>query len=197
VRTNPHELMKSFIYPARYSLQPIPEDEQVQQECPTTVTSKTISLSMTAAGILLFIAGAGAVFAQINLPAPVDAQTAKQQAFAVFPIFGAVLVSAGICLLHNVREGKSVIAGRVIFALLAGVVGPWITEAWYPAIINKVSDIRLQLLLGMLFGGSGYIFSRTFVEKFFKIAPSVADGTVNHLARRYTPVPQPTEKLDP
>lgn len=153
---------------------------------------------MTAAGILLFIAGAGAVFAQINMPAPVDAQTAKEQAFAIFPIFGAVLVSAGICLLHNVREGKSVIAGRVIFALLGGVVGPWLTEFFYPAIIDKVTDIRLQLLLGIIFGGMGYIFSRTFVERFFKIAPSVADGTVSHLSRRYVPgQQQPTDRLDP
>lgn len=151
---------------------------------------------MTAAGILFFIAGAAGVFAQLNLPVPADIQEAKQQAFQVFPIFGAVLVSAGICLLHNVREGKEKIAGRVIFALLAGVVGPFVAEFCYPPIIDKVSDIRLQLGLGVIFGGIGYIFSMTFVEKFFKVAPAVADGTVNHLARTYGNVPKQTEKLE-
>lgn len=157
---------------------------------------QTHSQSMTAAGILFFIAGAAGVFAQLNLPVPADIQEAKQQAFQVFPIFGAVLVSAGICLLHNVREGKEKIAGRVIFALLAGVVGPFVAEFCYPPIIDKVSDIRLQLGLGVIFGGIGYIFSMTFVEKFFKVAPAVADGTVNHLARTYGNVPKQTEKLE-
>lgn len=153
---------------------------------------------MTAAGILLFIVGAGAVFAQVNMPVPVDPQEAKQQAFAVFPIFGAVLVSAGICLLHNVREGKEKIAGRVIFALLAGVVGPFIAEFCYPPIVNKVADIRLQLGLGVVFGTAGYIFSRAVIEKLFRIAPSVADASVNHLARRYVPQEHAqTEKLEP
>jgi hypothetical protein len=165
----------------------------LRHKCPP-ITKHTYSRSMSAAGILFFLTAAGSTFATMRYFAVMDPAEAKEQAFSIYALFGAVLAAAGICLLHNVSEGKSKIAGRVIFCLVGGVVGPFFLEWLYPPITQKVSDLRLQLAMGVSFGSLGYIFSRAFVERIFKEAPRVADRHVGDLARKFTPPEPPKDE---
>jgi len=164
--------------------------------CVDRNVEKTYSRSMTAAGVLLFMAANAAFFGMVT-SGPGDALSAKEQSYAVMPLVGAMLVSAAICLIHNVQEGKRIIAGRVIFALIGGFCGPWLIEFMYPPVVDKISDFRPQFLMGACFGWMGYIFSRAFVEKFFLRAKPIADSTVGRLERKYVPRRTSTEKLEP
>src|SRR5688500_14009632 len=139
----------------------------------------THSRSMTACGIFL----ATAAITLFLTGAPMRSQTetlekatqigTKQAleswSFDIFPLAGAMLAAAGICLLHNVSEGKGKIAGRVIFALVGGFVAPWVVSML--PLTWRIEDPRGQLLIGVAFGSLGYIFSRYVVESIFKRAP--------------------------
>lgn len=92
------------------------------------------------------------------------------------------MAAAGICLLHNEKEGVNRIAGRVIFALLGGFVAPWLVDIlpleW------KIIDPRGQLLVGVAAGSVGYIFSKYFVEIVFKRAFGISEKIVDAGERR-------------
>lgn len=147
---------------------------------------------MTAAGILIataaltmVLAGSPAGSVTPEGAAQVTEATAKaikQWSFEIMPLAGSLLASAGICLLHNVQEGKGKIAGRVIFALIGGFVVPWAVELL--PITWKINDPRAQLLLGVIAGSCGYIFSRYVVEVVFKKAPAISERMVDHAERK-------------
>lgn len=148
---------------------------------------QTISRSMTAAGILL--ACSAITLFLVGSPAashPEALQEATKEgtkeaiqvwAFDIFPLAGAMLAAAGICLLHNVGEGKAKISGRVVFALIGGFVAPWVV-AMLP-LTWQINDPRGQLLIGVIFGSIGYIFSRYFVEVVFRRALGITERVVD------------------
>lgn len=133
---------------------------------------------MTAAGILFLTAGVAAFLATPTQPpiSPAAADTIKQWSLDSYSMVGALLSAAGVCLLHNTQEGKRIIAGRVIFTLLAGFIGPWLVEIL--PLTWKLSHPKAQVLIGSIFGLIGYVFSRYVVEVLF----SRAFGVTNKLA---------------
>lgn len=144
---------------------------------------------MTAAGILL--ACSAVVLFLGGTPLASNPATTVQEAtkigtkeaiinwsFDIFPLAGAMLASAGICLLHNVGEGKGKIAGRVIFALIGGFVAPWVVGML--PLTWQINDPRGQLLIGVAFGAIGYIFSRYVVEVVFRRAPHVTERVADY-----------------
>lgn len=155
----------------------------------------TYSQNMTAAGILLASTAMVLFLAGSPVASSPEVATTIQEAskegtkdaivswsFDIFPLAGAMLSAAGICLLHNDREDKSRIAGRVIFALIGGFVAPWVVEML--PLTWRIDDPRGQLLIGVAFGSMGYIFSRYVVEAVFKRAPAVAGKVVDAGERR-------------
>lgn len=147
----------------------------------------THSRSMTAAGILIacsaltmFLAGApGASQPETIRQATKEGtkQAIQSWGFDVFPLAGAMLAAAGICLLHNVGEGKGKIAGRVVFALIGGFVAPWFVEML--PLTWKIADPRGQLVIGVAAGSVGYIFSRYVVEIVFNRAFGISEKIVD------------------
>lgn len=176
------------IIPADYVSRSMPEGER---DYPCRLTRKfrapveekpksTHSRSMTAAGILLATAAVTLFLAgsPINSHQPAAIQEAAKEAiqswsFDIFPLAGAMLAAAGICLLHNVGEGKGKIAGRVIFSLVGGFVAPWVVSML--PLTWRIDDPRGQLLIGVIFGSIGYIFSRYVVEVVFRRALGVTE----------------------
>lgn len=148
-------------------------------------TQPKYSRSMTAAGILLACSavvvflGASPMSSHVPTINQVETTEAIQKwSFDIFPLAGAILSAAGICLLHNVGEEKGKIAGRVIFALIGGFVSPWLVEML--PLTWKISDPRGQLLIGVAAGAIGYIFSRYFVEVVFKRAFGISEKVVDY-----------------
>lgn len=179
----PTELMKSIVYPARYSAQQLHGDEIPDKGCVrffSDSSNRTHSRSMTAAGLLFLTAGLAAFLATPNDPplSPAAAETIKQWSLDSYSMVGAILSAAGVCLLHNTREGKRIIAGRVIFTLLAGFIGPWLVDllpfTW------KLTHPKAQVLVGSIFGCIGYIFSRYIVEIVFKRAFGISEKVVDY-----------------
>lgn len=166
----------SVSFQTRFSL------KENEKPCVETNVEKTptYSRSMTAAGILFLTAGLAAFLATPNNP-PVSqaaAETIKQWSLDSYSMVGAILSAAGVCLLHNTQEGKRIIAGRVIFTLLAGFIGPWLVEilpfTW------KLTHPKAQVLIGSIFGLIGYVFSRYFVEIIFKRAFGISQKVVDY-----------------
>lgn len=180
--------MKTLTYPGRFSAQQFPdrEDHTKETRCfeGNVEKNSTYSRSMTAAGVLFLTAGLATILATPNNP-PVSsaaAETIKQWSLDSYSMVGAILSAAGVCLLHNTREGKRIIAGRVIFTLLAGFIGPWLVEilpfTW------KLSHPKAQVLVGSVFGCIGYIFSRYFVEIIFKRAFGISEKVVDYSEKK-------------
>lgn len=164
-----------------------PRKAVIRPEAPT-YTKPTYSRSMTAAGILLacsaitlFIAGSPISSQPEALQEATKAGTKaalQSWSFDIFPMAGAMLAAAGICLLHNVGEGKGKIAGRVVFALIGGFVAPWFVEML--PLTWKIADPRGQLVIGVAAGSVGYIFSRYVVEIVFKRAFGISEKVVDY-----------------
>jgi hypothetical protein len=185
------------VIPANYVSASLPEGER---DYPCRLTRKfrapicdekpqtTYSRSMSAAGILfacsaviLFISGSPMASQAPSVQEAVNVgtkQAIQNWSFDIFPLAGAMLSAAGICLLHNVSEGKGKIAGRVIFALIGGFVAPWVISmlplTWH------IDDPRGQLLIGVVFGSSGYVFSRYVVEVAFRRALGVTERVADY-----------------
>lgn len=167
----------------------IKEDDS---DCVNRNTDKTYSRSMTASGILLataaitlFVAGSPVASQPETIQEATKAGTKaaiQVWAFDIFPLAGAMMAAAGICLLHNVGEGKGKIAGRVIFSLVGGFVAPWVV-AMLP-LTWQINDPRGQLLIGVIFGSIGYIFSRYVVEVVFRRALGVTEKVADYGEKR-------------
>lgn len=131
---------------------------------------------MTAAGVLFACAAVTTLLATTPPTSPVGeaAKAAVEQwSFDIFPLVGSMLAAAGVCLLHNVGEGKAKIAGRVIWALIFGFVSPWMVEML--PLTWRIEDPRGQMLIGVIAGAAGYVFSRYAVETAFRRAPNIAE----------------------
>jgi hypothetical protein len=144
------------------------------------MTASGIILAATA--LVLFVAGSPAGSQPVSAIQEATKEGTKDAivswSFDIFPLAGAMLAAAGICLLHNVGEGTGRIAGRVVFALIGGFVAPWVVDLL--PITWKIEDPRGQLLVGVLAGSIGYIFSRYIVEAFFKRAPAMSEKVVDY-----------------
>lgn len=184
------------VIPANYVSTSMPEGER---DYPCRLTRKfrapiceekpepAHSRSMTACGIflattalILFVGGSPVASQPTTIQEAANEGTKEaiqNWSFDIFPLAGAMLSAAGICLLHNVSEGKGKIAGRVIFSLIGGFVAPWVVDML--PLTWRIDDPRGQLLIGVAFGAMGYIFSRYVVESIFKRAPALADRVVD------------------
>jgi hypothetical protein len=141
---------------------------------PCELTDMTAGLiNCVAAIVIIFAAGTGMFTSE-------DAISAAM--WSVLPIAGALLASTMAFLFNRVSESRNAVAGRVIGAVVVGVVVPRALTYFHPIIQTISLDPILLLGIGFAFGMLGYAGGAAIVAKYFKEAPGVVNRNIDRLA---------------
>ncbi len=140
---------------------------------PFEVTDMVASLFNILAATTLFIAA--------TIPYETDSAMAAAM-WSLMPMVGALLASTMAFMFNRVSENRREVAGRVIGALVVGIVLPRALTYVHPIIKTVSLDPILLVGLGFAFGLLGYAGGAALVAKYFKEAPSIVDRQMDRLA---------------
>jgi hypothetical protein len=188
--------MKSIIYPARYSLRPIPEDEQVHNT-PAEKEAR-YSYSRSTMAYTLCTLAASAAFVAAGLPFLALGEEMAWWLFATYPIGGGfaallVLIWRG----GKDEESRKRTAWQAVFGMVAAIGIPRFAYFIHPA-LGASAFLRDPITLGVI----GFLcflavsgMAPGFMKWWDKDASKVGYKEARKASKRY--IETPTEKLEP
>lgn len=192
--TNPHELMKAIVYPARCSAQNFPDDQG--RENGQSSTAHKYSRSTMAYTICTLLASAA--FIAAGMPFLAMGEEMAWWLFGTFPIGGGCL---GLLVLiwrgGKDEESRRKTQWQAVFGMIAAVGAPRFAYFIHPA-LGGSDFLRDPITLGVIgflcfLAGSGV--APGIMRWWDKDAPRVGYNEAKKFSKKH--IEQPTDKLEP
>jgi uncharacterized membrane protein YeaQ/YmgE (transglycosylase-associated protein family) len=177
--------MKDLIYPARYSVQSLPEDDRECAQADLVPRDpNNHHPPMTSAGLGFIVSTFALAFtahlAQ-TVPTAVEVQKMSKD---IYPLIGGAFACCGVFALYDRRkETPWNIIGRVIFGMMGSFFAPWILSV-LPVTWLQVEDYRGLAFIGTCGAVLGFLLSKSTIEKLFSRASSISGKLVDAGERR-------------
>jgi hypothetical protein len=131
-----------------------------------------VHLADTALVTALLASVTSAAGAAISVSDPAAAHS--ELILLLLPLIGAMIASAGAVLLNPAPEVRRIVAGRSLFALMAGALGPSVVTWIHPALADFAARPAFLLLMGGAVSVVVYILSKPFLAELYARSASIA-----------------------